>query len=365
LGALAQTTEGKERVSDILITATTTSPVLLGPRRGAGMSLALQALRRSRPLVGFLPHSSPLSTSASPPDAHELLRIDRILTNPAAGGGGSLPSQSQQHPRAATDLHQLLRRAAGLTAAESASLLRRLPGAQPHPRLGRLLQELAGLGLPRGEVKAALASDQEGLLSMDPGEPSRLLDLLRDLRCREAVRDRILAHGALRAAVAARRRVELLHARGLSRHDALRVLAAEPRTMLYSPEDVERKLEFLVETMGFEVGWLVQYPEFLGVNLDRWIIPRHNVVEHLKSVGGLGDPVEMKHYVRLTRRRFYNMFVKPYPECERIFGGLVRERDEMARRRHPTGLWKLFKPAKHERTQEDVQNMKSLVGSLK
>lgn len=326
------------------------------------MAVALQALRRSRPLLGLLPHPSPLSTSASPPDARELLRIDRILNSPAAAAGG-LPSQPQQHPGAATDLHQLLHRAAGLTAAESASLLRRLPGA--HPRLLRLLQELAGLRLPAGEVKAALASDPEGLLSMDPGEPSRLLELLRDLRCRQAVRDQILAHGTLRAAVAARRRVELLRARGLTRHDALRVLAAEPRALLYSPEDVERKVEFLVETMGFEVGWLVQYPEFLGVNLDRWIIPRHNVVEHLKSVGGLGDPVEMKHYVRFTRRRFYNMFVKPYPECERIFGGLVREKDEMARRRHPTGLWKLFKPGKHERTQEDVQNMKLLVGSLK
>jgi hypothetical protein len=200
---------------------------------------------------------------------------------------------------------------------------------------------------------------------MDPGEPSRLLELLGDLRCRKAVKEQVLARGALRAAVVARRRVELLHARGLTRHDALRVLAAEPRAMLYSPEDVERKVEFLVDTMGFEVGWLVQYPEFLGVNLDKWIIPRHNVVEHLKSVGGLGDPVEMKHYVRLSRRRFYNMFVKPYPECERIFGGLVREREEMVRQQHPTGLWKLFTPAKYERTQEEVTNMKLLVGSLR
>ncbi|KAJ1265749.1 hypothetical protein BS78_08G099200 [Paspalum vaginatum] len=326
------------------------------------MALALRALRRRHPLLGLLPHPTPLSTSASPPDPRELLRIDRILNGPAGAGQ---PSQPQHHPRAATSLHQLLHRGAGLTSAESASLLRRLPGSHAHHRLGRLLQELAGLRLPGGEVRAALQSDPEALLSMDPGEPSRLLEFLRELRCREAVRSQILAHGVLRAAVAARRRVELLRARGLTRHDALRVLAAEPRAMLYPPEDVERKVEFLVSEMGFEVGWLVQYPEFLGVNLDRWIIPRHNVVDHLKSVGGLGDPVEMKHYVRLSRRKFYNMFVKPYPECERIFGGLVRERAEMVRRRHPTGLWKLFKPSKHERTEEDVHNMKLLVGSLK
>jgi hypothetical protein len=158
--------------------------------------------------------------------------------------------------------------------------------------------------------------------------------------------------------------VELLHERGLSRRDALRVLSVEPRAILYGLEDVERKLEFLVSRMGFEIGWLVEYPEFLGVNLDRWIIPRHNVVEYLESVGGLGDPIEMKHYVRLSRLRFYNMFVKPYPECERIFGGLVREKKNEVRRRHPVGLWKLFKPTKYESTEEDVKHMKLTVESL-
>ncbi|CAN6347741.1 unnamed protein product [Urochloa humidicola] len=329
------------------------------------MAGAIQALRRRHHFLRIFPCPSLLSTSSSPspPDPRELLRIDRILNIPAAA---DQPSHLPRAAAAAASLHHLLHRSAGLTAAESASLLRRLPpGAYSHPRLGLLLQELAGLRLPGAEIKAALASDPEGLLSMDPGEPSRLLELLRDLRCRKAVKDQILAHGALPATVAARRRVELLHARGLTRHDALRVLAAEPRVMLYSIEDVERKVEFLVSTMGFEVRWLVQYPEFLGVNLDRWIIPRHNVVEHLKSVGGLGDPVEMKHYVKLSRQRFYNMFVKPYPECERIFGGMVRERDEMVRRRHPTGLWKLFAPVKHKRTEEEVTNMKLLVGSLR
>ncbi|KAF8646411.1 hypothetical protein HU200_065853 [Digitaria exilis] len=330
------------------------------------MALALRHLRH-RHLLRLHLRLAALSTSNSPPDPRELLRIERILHAPSTAAAART-TQPQDHQPAATaaGLRHLLHSTAGLTDAESTSLLRRLDAPSTHHRLGRLLQELAGLRLREGEIKAALASDAEGLLSMHPGEPSRLLEFLRDnLRCRNAVKEQILAHGALRAAVAARRRVELLHARGLTRHDALRVLAAEPRAVVYPVEDVERKVEFLVGTMGFEVRWLVQYPEFLGVNLDKWIIPRHNVVEHLRSVGGLGDSVEMKHYVRLSRRRFYNMFVKPYPECERIFGGMVREREEMVGRRYPTGLWKLFTPAKHERTQEEVANMKLLVGSLR
>ncbi|KAL6623241.1 hypothetical protein ACP70R_033120 [Stipagrostis hirtigluma subsp. patula] len=332
------------------------------------MALALRPLRRRNLPLHLLPHPTRLSTSASPPDHRELLRIERILHGPAAAAE---PPQPQEHPlpaaaAATSGLHHHLHRTAGITAAESASLLRRFPGAHTHHRLGRLLDELRGLRLPGGEIRSALESDPDGLLAMDPGEPTRLLELLHDLRCRKAVKDQVLAHGALRAAVAARRRVELLHARGLRRRDALSVLAREPRAILYGLEDVERKVEFLVNTMGFEIGWLVQYPEFLGVNLDNWIVPRHNVVEHLRSVGGLGDPIEMKHYVRLSRRKFYNMFVKPYPECERIFGGPVRESEEkMMRRRHPTGLWKLFTPTKHERTQDDVMNMKLFVEPLR
>ncbi|KAF8661026.1 hypothetical protein HU200_057119 [Digitaria exilis] len=321
-----------------------------------------------RPLRHLPVRPAALSTSNSPPDPREVLRIERILHAPSAAAARTTQPQEHQPAAAAAaaGLRHLFHSTAGLTDEESTTLLRRLDSPSTHQRLGRLLQELAGLPLRGGEIKAALASDPDGLLSMCPGEPSRFLEFVRDnLRCRKAVKEQILAHGALRAAVAARRRVELLHARGLTRHDALRVLAAEPRAVVYPVEDVERKVEFLVSTMGFEVRWLVQYPEFLGVNLDKWIIPRYNVVEHLRSVGGLGDSIEMKHYVRFSRKRFYNMFVKPYPECERIFGGMVREKEEMARRRYPTGLWKLFTPARYEQTQEEVANMKLLVGSLR
>ncbi|XP_052138261.1 transcription termination factor MTERF15, mitochondrial-like [Oryza glaberrima] len=334
------------------------------------MALALRALpRRLLLLHQPLHHSMPLSSS--PPDPRELLRIERILSTPTSST--TPPPQRQGGPRPAAAATSSLHETAGLTAAESASLLRRgLPTSakQPHHhhhhRHRQLRDELRGLRLGERDIRAALASDAGGLLlSMSPGEPSRLVGLVRgELRCRAAVRDRVLAGGALAAAVAARRRVELLHARGLTRRDALRVLAAEPRAILYGLEDVERKVDFLVSRMGFEIGWLVQYPEFLGVNLERRIVPRHNVVEHLRSIGGLGDPIEMKHYVRFSRQRFYNIFVKPYPECERIFGGIVREKEEVRRWRHPVGLWKLFKPAKYESTKEDVNNMKMVMKSL-
>ncbi|KAL6842096.1 hypothetical protein ACP4OV_028075 [Aristida adscensionis] len=308
-------------------------------------------LRHSRRRL-LLRHPAPLSTSSSPPDPRA--RRSPIPTTPRNPTTPRRRRGVRRQPAPPPPPH---RRGVRLP-----------PPAPPRThsthRLGRLLDELRGLGL-LDELRHALESDAEGLLAMDPGEPTHLLELLRGLRCRPGVRDQVLAPSALRAAVAARRRVELLHARGLTRRDALGVLAREPRAVLYSVEDVERKVEFLVEAMGFQIGWLVQYPEFLGVSLDNWIMPRHNVIEHLRSVGGLGDPVEMKHYVRFSRRRFYNMFVKPYPECQRIFGGLVREREEKAvRRRHPTGLWKLFTPKKHERNEDDVKNMKLLVESL-
>ena len=46
-----------------------------------------------------------------------------------------------------------------------------------------------------------------------------------------------------------------------------------------------------------------------------------------------------------SRLRFYNLYVKLYLECEKIYGRLKGCGGEV-RRKHPVGLWKLFKSEK-------------------
>ncbi|KAH0455685.1 hypothetical protein IEQ34_015717 [Dendrobium chrysotoxum] len=227
-----------------------------------------------------------------------------------------------------------------------------------------LFSELSDLGFDQIEVRKVLIQNPNLLLSMEFGELSRYVNLLEGLKCRTPIKKRVLARGRLCAVVDIKIRIELLCNHGLIQRDALKILHVEPRSILYSQEDLEKKILFLMQQLGFNIDHLVEFPDYLGVNLEKQIIPRLKVVDFLKSKGVLEMVVELKHFVRLSRRKFYNFFVKPYPECEKIFGGLMRDvrvNDEKLKRKHPTGLWKLFKPQKYSESEEDVKNTKQFM----
>ncbi|MCI20105.1 hypothetical protein A2U01_0041266, partial [Trifolium medium] len=149
---------------------------------------------------------------------------------------------------------------------------------------------------------------------------------------------------------------------GLIRRDALKVLWKEPRLMTYDLEDIEKKIEFLVHRMKYGIDCLHEVPEYLGVNFEKQIVPRYNVIEYLNGKGAIGFEVRLKDLIKPTRLRFYNLYVKPYPECEKIYGRFSGKVE--IKRNHPAGLWKLFKPQKFTQTDKDVKNMKAFMGSL-
>ncbi|KAJ6827668.1 transcription termination factor MTERF15, mitochondrial [Iris pallida] len=214
-------------------------------------------------------------------------------------------------------------------------------------KLRPLFEEFKDLGFVRNEVREVLLENPELLLGMEVGELSRCMELIRSLKCRLPIKEKILSRGQLRAAIDVKLRVDFLCKYGLIRRDAFKVLYVEPRTILYELQDVERKIDFLLHRMGFSIEHLVEFPEYLGANMEKQIIPRYKVIEHLRSKGGLGFEVGLKHLIRLSRQKFYNLFVKPYPDCEDIYGRLARE---VARgHRHPAGLWKMFKPEKFQK----------------
>ncbi|PKA53398.1 hypothetical protein AXF42_Ash012340 [Apostasia shenzhenica] len=228
-------------------------------------------------------------------------------------------------------------------------------------RLRPLFAELSELEFDRNEIRNFLIQNPRLLLDMEPGELSRCVNLLNGLKCRIAIKKRILARGRLPAAIDVKLRIDFLSSHGLTRRDAFKILHVEPRSILYSTEELGKKMEFFLQKMGFCIDHLVEFPDFLGVNLEKQIVPRFQVMGALKSMGGLGMEVGLKHLVRFSRREFYNFFVKPYPECEQIFGGLVRESkvdQRTVKPKYPTGLWKLFKPKKFSDSEEDVKNLK-------
>ncbi|KAL7096880.1 hypothetical protein ACP275_10G108300 [Erythranthe tilingii] len=72
----------------------------------------------------------------------------------------------------------------------------------------------------------------------------------------------------------------------------------------------------------------------------------------------------------MSRLRFYNMYVKPYPECERMYGRFCGDvvvgngNRNRNRNRHPVGMWKLFKPEPNSEADDDVENIKLYMESL-
>ncbi|KAG1347776.1 transcription termination factor MTERF15, mitochondrial [Cocos nucifera] len=229
-------------------------------------------------------------------------------------------------------------------------------------RLRLLFEELRDLGFTGNEVRKVLLDDPKLLLGVEVGELSRCIELLNSLKCRPAIKEKILRKGLLRAGIDVKLRVDCLCQHGLIHRDAFKVLYVEPRVIIYDLEDIEKKIEFLLHKIGLCIEYLIEFPEYLGVNLEKQVIPRYNVIDYLRSNGGLGFDVGMKHLVKLSKLKFYNFFVKPYPECEKIFRGLVREVE--AKPRHPTGLWKLFKPQKFSDSKEDIRNMKQFMDTL-
>ncbi|CAA7043217.1 unnamed protein product [Microthlaspi erraticum] len=220
------------------------------------------------------------------------------------------------------------------------------------------IEFLIGINIPRENIERFFHIFPE-ILGI--GELSRCLELIKTLKCREVIRVSILSEGLFRAGFQVKLRIDCLCRYGLIHRDAFKVVWREPRVILYEIDEIEKKIEFLTNRMGFHVSCLADVPEYLGVNLQKQIVPRYNVIDYLKLRGGLGCEIGLKGLIKPSMKRFYNLYVKPYPECERIFE--KRRENARVKQRHPPGLWKLMKPSSHVTRREDVVNMKSFMES--
>ncbi|KZV15974.1 hypothetical protein F511_14340, partial [Dorcoceras hygrometricum] len=221
-------------------------------------------------------------------------------------------------------------------------------------RLRPLIDEFDYLGFSSSEVKREVLRDRI-ILGLENGEITRCMNMLRSLKCRMAIKDRIFRHGELRAGYEVKLRISCLRKHGLIYRDAFAVLWKEPRVILYEIVEIEKKIEFLVQQMRFDIQCLVEVPEYLGLNLDKQIVPRFKVIDHLRSNDGLGDEVRPTNLVKLSRLKFYNMYVKPYPELEKVYGRFSGE--VQVQSRHPVGMWKLFTPRRYLESKEDAKTV--------
>ncbi|KAJ8547035.1 hypothetical protein K7X08_010621 [Anisodus acutangulus] len=262
------------------------------------------------------------------------------------------------------DSFEFVVNAFGIGKVEFDHILRVYPGILAfvfQNKFKRLLDEFKVLGFNTEVVKKQVLRYPR-ILEFEVGELSRCLELLKSLKCREIIKKDIFHEGDFKAGYEVKLRVDCLRNHGLTLRDAYSVLWKEPRVILYHVDDVERKIRFLVDVMKFDIQCLVEIPEYLGVNFEKHILPRFKVIDHLRSVGGLGDEVRLRDLIKPSRLKFYNLYVKPYPECEAMYGRFARNAE--VRSQHPVGMWKLFRPQNNPKSKKDIMNIKSYMDSL-
>ncbi|KAL7599720.1 hypothetical protein Lser_V15G21662 [Lactuca serriola] len=228
-------------------------------------------------------------------------------------------------------------------------------------KLKPLISEFTEMGFKPNDIREEITRNPK-ILQSEVGELLKCLRMLNSLKCRVPIKEKIFSDGVFRASYKVKLRIDCLHKHGLIYKDAFSILWREPRVMLYELDEINKKIEFLINTMKFDVVCLVEVPEYLGVNFEKQIMPRYKVIEHLRLRGGIGDEVGLRSLVKFSRLRFYNLYVKPYPECEMIYGRFV---DVKVRKGCPEGMWKLFKPRKYPESEEDLKNMKSFMEQLR
>ncbi|KAL4566465.1 hypothetical protein LXL04_030580 [Taraxacum kok-saghyz] len=228
-------------------------------------------------------------------------------------------------------------------------------------KLKPLISEFTEMGFKPNEIREEMIKNPK-ILQSEVGELSKCLRMLNSLKCRVPIKEKIFSEGAFRASYKVKLRIDCLHKYGLIYKDAFSVIWREPRVIIYELEEINKKIDFLINTMKFDVFGLVEVPEYLGINFEKQIVPRYNVIEFLRSKGGIGDEVGLRSLVKFSRLRFYNLYVKPYPECEMIYGRFV---DVKVRKGCPEGMWKVFKPRKYPESEEDLKNMKLFMEQLR
>lgn len=86
---------------------------------------------------------------------------------------------------------------------------------------------------------------------------------------------------------------------GLSFEDILAMSKRHPQVLQYNPDSLEKKMEYLIEDIGRDIGELLAFPAFLGYKLDDRIKHRYEVKKKL-----LGEGMSLNKLLSVSTERF-------------------------------------------------------------
>ncbi|KVI12138.1 Mitochodrial transcription termination factor-related protein [Cynara cardunculus var. scolymus] len=117
-------------------------------------------------------------------------------------------------------------------------------------KLKPLISEFTGMGFTPNEIREEIIRNPK-ILGSEVGEMSKCLRMLNSLKCRVPIKEKLFSEGAFRASYEVKLRIDCLHKHGLLYRDAFS------------------------------------------------IVPRYNVIEHLRSKGGIGDEIGLRSLVEI------------------------------------------------------------------
>uniref|UniRef100_A0A0E0L9J4 Uncharacterized protein n=1 Tax=Oryza punctata TaxID=4537 RepID=A0A0E0L9J4_ORYPU len=119
---------------------------------------------------------------------------------------------------------------------------------------------------------------------------------------------------ALRSKETVARKIRLMEELGFSRDELLVIIRKAPTLMALSEKKIRQTVEFLKRDVGLEGRYIVQRPVLFLYSLERRLLPRHHLLEVLRTKGLLDHKLDYYRTAALGERKFVERFVDPYKD---------------------------------------------------
>ncbi|KAL9238945.1 hypothetical protein vseg_013310 [Gypsophila vaccaria] len=86
-----------------------------------------------------------------------------------------------------------------------------------------------------------------------------------------------------------------------------------------SEAHIKKKMEFLMNEMGFDPAYLIAHTSLLTCSLDKRVVPRHKVLLVLKEKGLMKKIPVLVRVVQMSEPTFVNRFVLPFEEVHEVY----------------------------------------------
>uniref|UniRef100_A0A803MHY8 Uncharacterized protein n=1 Tax=Chenopodium quinoa TaxID=63459 RepID=A0A803MHY8_CHEQI len=112
---------------------------------------------------------------------------------------------------------------------------------------------------------------------------------------------------------------EMFRSFGWTESDISTLLASSPFAFGLSEATIKKKLDFLMNQLGYEPSYLSKRYNLLTCSLEKRILPRHKTLIVLKEKGFIKMDYLLESSVSLTESQFLKKFVLPYKEVHGVY----------------------------------------------